>query len=206
MTDTPAPVKKKRSTKGYTLLGFVVAGGLALLSWTQTWVDVDFTMPTGAPRSLEVVGSVAAPALSALALCLLALVAALSLAGRVFRLILGAVGVLLAGAILATTLGAMADPTGAAEPAITTASGVAGHEAVRALVDTSATTFWPLFAIAGAVVAILMSVLVFVTSGSWSGGSRRYSTGSAPVAKVARERDDVDNWDDLSRGDDPTAS
>lgn len=191
------------------LIVAVLAGsGLALLAWTQTWVEVDVTGAAAASH-LSVSGSTAAPAVSALALAGIALAGALTIAGRVIRLVLGALAVLLGLSVLVSALAPLTDSAAASAPAVTAVTGVAGEAALRADIGHTVLTAWPWVAVLAAVLLAAAGILVLSTAGRWPGPTRRYQTrfaaeagkpGAAPAGSDA-----VGDWDQLSRGDDPTA-
>ena len=72
---------RQRRLKTLLLVTAVLADALILAAWTQTWLSISLVGVGPHSGALDVVGSVAAPALSALALAGLALVAALAIAG-----------------------------------------------------------------------------------------------------------------------------
>lgn len=195
-----------------TLAALFAGGGLALLASTQPWVSVLLAEGEGTTRSLAVQGSHAAPASSTLALAALALVAAVALTGTVVRVVLGCLGALLGAGLIASALSPLSDPLGAASGAITTTTGVAGRDAIAGLVEHAEPTVWGFVAVAGGVIVAVAGVLVATTARRWPGPSHRYDVASnAPSAAVApdddasRRRDAaIDDWDDLSRGEDPT--
>ncbi|RNE66534.1 Trp biosynthesis-associated membrane protein [Cryobacterium tepidiphilum] len=208
-----------RRVKLLLILAVLAGSGLALLAWTQTWVEVDVTEAAAASH-LSVTGSTAAPAVTALALAGLALAGALTIAGPVIRGVLGVLAVLLGVSVFIAALAPITDPAAASAPAVTAVTGVAGQDAVRTDIAGAAITFWPWIAVAGAVLLAAAGVGVLLTARRWPGPTRRYQTrfapaeGTAPAAGTARSEptdaaadapDAVGDWDQLSRGDDPTA-
>lgn len=165
-----------RRAKYLALLVLVVGSGLALLSSTQTWFSIRLTDVASHVSTLSVVGSVAAPALTALALAGLALTAALAIAGPVFRIVLALLGILLGVSVLISAGSALGDPLRASSSAITTATGVAGDASVRRLVDAVEVQFWPWLAVGGGVLIVLASAAAIVFSRLWPGPSRKYQT------------------------------
>jgi uncharacterized membrane protein (TIGR02234 family) len=220
-----------RRVKYSTMLLLVVGSGLALLAATQPWFTIRLTDTAEHSTTVTVAGSVAAPALTALALAGLALTAALAIAGPVFRIVLALLGVLLGVSVLVSAITALSDAVRASASAITTATGVAGDASIRHLVHTVETAFWPWLAVVAGVLIVLASAAVVVFSRVWPGPSRKYQTRFAgedgrPAEEVVAEAaadtaDDaspdagaqpgtldrdtaIDSWDDLTRGDDPT--
>ena len=197
------------------ILATVVGAGLALLSWSQTWFGLELTDATaqGAGETIAVPGSVASPALAALGLAGLALVAALAIAGPVIRIVLGVLEVVLGGCVLLATWLTLGDPIGAVSPAVTDATGVSGSGPTADLVASADPTAWPVAAIVGGVLLVAAGVLVLATGTRWPASSRRYraarlADAEEPVSNAARGRAAsdraIDDWDELSRGDDPT--
>ncbi|BDZ66497.1 Trp biosynthesis-associated membrane protein [Agromyces mangrovi Wang et al. 2018] len=189
------PARRLKLTLVLAVLG---ASGLGLVAWTQTWFTI--TLDTGDAHAVP--GEVADAALAALALAGLALGAALAIAGRVARLVLGVLAVVLGACVVLSAWLALVDPAAAAAPVVTEATGIAGDSAA-ALVTSVAGTAWPWLGAASGVVLAAAGIAVLATSSRWPESSRRYRA-------VQVERADggsagaVDEWDELSRGEDPT--
>ncbi|GAB3125681.1 Trp biosynthesis-associated membrane protein [Glaciibacter psychrotolerans] len=213
------------------ILTIIVASALALLAWTQTWVVVTLSTQAGSDLLLNVDGSVAAPALTALALAGLALAGALTIAGTIIRIILGFLEALLGFSVGLAVFEAVTDPAAASSAAVTAATGIAGHESVVAGVSSADLTFWPYLALVAAALMLVTGVSVIITVGRWPGPTTRYqavrlepvpATPDAPRAAATAAdadaetaaavdavdhpsgHDSVGDWDDLSRGEDPT--
>ncbi|WP_394552205.1 Trp biosynthesis-associated membrane protein [Agromyces sp. MMS24-JH15] len=208
------------------ILVLVVGAGLALLSWSQPWFQVVLVAGAGTGEPIAVGGDVASPALAALALAGLALAGALAIAGPGIRIVLGVLAVLLGGCLVLASATALGDPLGAVAPAVTDATGVTGSESTAAFVDGASATAWPVVGIASGVLVVLGGILVLATGRRWPASSRRYraaefdaadadgphgaagADGAAPADGAAahgsaRDRA-IDDWDELSRGEDPT--
>ena len=121
------------------ILAGVLVAGLALLAWTQTW----FALTLDGGQALAVTGQAAAPALSALGLACLALVGALSIAGRGVRVALGILETAIGAAITVVAVGALAAPIAASAPTITETTAVSGPQSVAALVTSLSVEPWP---------------------------------------------------------------
>ena len=184
--------------KGYSLLAIVVLAALIFTTWSQPW----FTM-TVQQKPFIVPGNVAGSALAPLALASLALVAALAIAGRFFRVLLGVLLALLGVCVIVVSAFAIAHPVVSATSAITKATGVAGSVSVAKLVTATAVTAWPAVAIIAGVSLTLVGLAIAVTARSWPDSGRKY-TRSRLVSADGGERDPVHEWDALSEGDDPT--
>ena len=191
------------------VLAVIVASGIALLAWTQVWATVRLAADGTTQQVLDVSGSIAAPGLTALALAGLALAGALTIAGVVIRIILGLLEVLLGVSVILSAALAVFDPVGASAAAVTAATGLAGADSTRAAVSGAALTFWPFLALAAGLLMVIVGLLVCITAKRWPGPTKRYDTTRfEPVTDAAtgqtRPRDAVDDWDGLTRGDDPT--
>ncbi|MEH0109956.1 Trp biosynthesis-associated membrane protein [Tersicoccus sp. MR15.9] len=239
---------RARLTRARTVLLTVIVAGGVFLTTTQTWVHA--TLTSGTVRSIDaaVNGSDAARSVTALALVALAGALALSIAGRIARVIIAVVIVLagVGGAVAAFSV--LGDPAAAADGKIAAQSGVTGGA-----IDASVTGW----VIAAAVVAIVLAacgVLVLVAGRRWD-SARRFETPAATAAEAdaatgsptgtaaagaaatdapgrdgtaaaapeaipadataptgaptgaptaAAPVDDIDSWDRLTRGQDPT--
>ena len=108
-----------RRLKLSAILLSALLAGVILGGWTQTWFDIELT--TG--QSLAVTGDIAAPALTALALCVLVLLGALAIAGPFFRVVLAVIEAFIGVAVVYSAVLAVTDPASASAAAITTATG-----------------------------------------------------------------------------------
>jgi uncharacterized membrane protein (TIGR02234 family) len=210
-----------RRVKYAIILGVVAAGALALLAATQTWYTVHLAASANHPGGLDVPGSSAAPALTALSLACLALALALAISGRIARFVLALLGVLVGVCIILSAAGAMANPEATGISIVTKATGIAGDDSVRRLIVGIDATLWPPVALAAGILVALAGVAAWVTANRWAGGSKRYQAvrfspaerapdseaqhpaTNRPAAENARDAA-IDTWDDLSNGDDPT--
>ena len=194
----------QRRVKMLAMVLPIAVAAIALLAWSQTWIEVTLDDD----RVLAVGGGVAAPAIPPLAIAGLALVGALALAGIVFRVILGLMQAVLGVGIVASAAVALADPVLAASSSITEATGIEGSSSVREIVTQSVSTAWPVVALAVGLAAIVVGIGISATAHHWPGRVRKYdalrTVDTAPQAP-GDGRHDVDAWDALSDGDDPTA-
>jgi uncharacterized membrane protein (TIGR02234 family) len=204
----------------------VLASGLVLTASTQTWFTLHLTAASGHAGTLTVAGSDAAPAIAALSLAGVAFGGALALAGRVLRYVLALLGLVLAAGVIGSTASAMADPVGTGITVVSKATGIAGDSSVRSIVAHADASAWPALALAGGIALAVVALGVAVTGHLWPVASRRYGTTEQASAREdatpsdadrleddpesaadarARARDAaIDDWDELSRGDDPT--
>jgi uncharacterized membrane protein (TIGR02234 family) len=193
-----------RAIRLYSILGGLALSGIALLASTQTWIQLRASSPQGGTVDVSAAGSQTAPALSALAFAGLALFAASTIAGPVFRVILGVLAFVLGGCIVFAALLVITDPIGSAATAITKATGVDGRASVTDIVLSHTVTAWPFVALVAGLVFALLGVFVVVTSKRWPASTRRYQ--SVRVVDPDAPVDPVSTWDTLTTGIDPTES
>ncbi len=191
-----------RRGRSLAVSGFLLAGAVGVISSTQTWLTVD---RADAGEAILVPGAEALPLLAPLSLAVLALGAALSIAGPVVRLAFGIVAAATAVLLAWSTVPLLvAPPLSAVAPTVTDATGLAGTEALSEIIAAITTSFWPFLALAAWALLFATAVLVLVTWRRWKVGGRRYRTET-----VAGDHDDgavdaIESWDELSRGTDPT--
>ena len=108
-------------------------GAMGVISSTQTWLTV--VLRDGAQEALEVPGASAIPVLAPLSLAVLALGAALSIAGLVLRYAFGGVALLIAGVLAWLTAPVVfGPPVAAVATVVTESTGIAGEASVAELV------------------------------------------------------------------------
>ncbi|WP_396288554.1 Trp biosynthesis-associated membrane protein [Curtobacterium sp. KT1] len=199
----------KRSRPIVVVAGLLVAG-VIMLSWTQTWFTVDLHAGAAVTSTVDADGAAVVPQYTALAIASLALFLAMTIAGRVLRVVLACVEILLGVGVVVSGITSLSDPIAAAKGAVGEVAGVSDLAAVRRVVSGVDVSLWPAVGIAGGVLAVLLGIVVIVVQRSWPGPSRKYGAATAGAAADARakapvERDAVVDWDDLSAGVDPTA-
>ena len=192
-----------RRLKSLSLLAGIAVSGLTLLAWTGQWFTLRLAASGAGHSTLTVTGDTAAPGLIALALAGLALVAALAIAGPVFRVVLGVLQAFIGFTVALSSILAIVDPVAASSTAVTAATGVSGKSSVAGLVTAVSQTAWPWVAAVVGVVTILLGIVVLASSRRWPGSSRRYQ----PVRLEPAEpgANSVSDWDTLSGGSDPTS-
>jgi uncharacterized membrane protein (TIGR02234 family) len=195
---TPITVPQARRLRLYTIFAIGIVALLTLLTTTQTWWTLHL-----ASRSLPIAGTVAGPALAALALCAVVLAAALALAGPVFRLILGLLQLLLAFTIVFTTILSLARPDEPSESAVQTATGIAGANSIDRLITSVTLTPWGFVAVVLGGIAFILGIWLLVSFRFWPAASRKYQ--AVRFQQTEGPRDAVIDWDALSDGTDPTA-
>jgi uncharacterized membrane protein (TIGR02234 family) len=209
-----------RRLKSVTLLAAIVLSGLILLAWTGEWFSLTLRESATGHPVLSVAGDVAAPALVALALASLALVAALALSGPLFRVVLGGLQVVIGFTVTLSAVLATSNPVRASEAAVSAVTGVGGSKSIAALVTSVSQTVFPVIAIVVGILTMALGVFVLVTGRRWPGSSGRYrqrvvlQDPDAPAAPGASHAgpgsedsaaDAVSDWDTLSGGSDPTS-
>jgi Tryptophan-associated transmembrane protein (Trp_oprn_chp) len=102
-----------------------------------------------------------------------------------------------------------AHPTSAVAATVTEATGITG-DAVASLVVKIDTTLWPFVTLVASVILLAVGAFTLATAHRWKGSERRYRTDAATPTAISssttsRPHDAIDSWDDLSRGEDPTA-
>ncbi len=200
------------------LTGTALLAALVFLAWSQPWFTLELTATSGDPTPLEVRGDVAAAALAPLALAVLAIVAALALAGAVFRVVFGVLEALLGVCVIAATVVSLGDPAAASAHAVTEATGISGADSVAELISSVAVSAWPTVVIVVGALVVVVGAVVAFTAPRWPVSGRRYTRSrtepagspamastSGTAASDAASSDPVAEWDALSEGDDPTA-
>jgi uncharacterized membrane protein (TIGR02234 family) len=186
----------------------VIVCGLAfsavtLIAWTQDWFSLTLTGSSSSQHTIAVGGDSAAPAVMALSLSGLALVAALSLAGPFFRRVLGVLETLIGLSVVLAAVQALTDPIAASAELITKATGVSGAESIRDLVTATAQTPWPWVALVFGVLIACLGVALLALGRRWPVSSTRFqSTQDEPDAA---EPTSASDWDSLTGGADPTS-
>lgn len=198
------PVWARKST----LVLLVAVLALAVFgTTTQTWIMVSLDpnqagQGAGDQSTLPVQGSKAATTVTALALVALAGGLAASIAGRIARWLITAIIVLASAGIIAAAATVLADPLAAAQGSIAAATGITGSTA-----EVAVTAFPVLAVVVGALLAL--AALLIIPAGRYWRSRTKYDAatqgGTAGTTVAATGPvDEIDSWDRLSRGDDPT--
>ncbi|WP_285250884.1 Trp biosynthesis-associated membrane protein [Pseudarthrobacter sp. fls2-241-R2A-168] len=195
---TPAWARKSTLVLLVAVLALAVFG-----TTTQTWLtvtlDPDQVGQSGtAQTALEVQGSKAATAVTALALVALAGGLADAIAGRIARWIITAIILLASAGIIAAAATVLADPLAAAQGAIAAATGVTGSEAQVAVAA------FPVLAVVAGCLLALAALLIIPASRYWKSRTKYDAPTISGTAAASGPVDEIDSWDRLSRGDDPT--
>ncbi|WP_258805695.1 Trp biosynthesis-associated membrane protein [Pseudarthrobacter sp. NS4] len=195
-----APAWARRST----LVLLIAVLALAVFgTTTQTWMSVTVDpnqvgQAGAAQEAIEVQGSKAATAVTALALVALAGGLAAAIAGRIARWIIAAIIVLASAGIVAAAATVLADPLAAAQGSIAAATGVTGSQAQVAV------TAFPTLAVVAACLLALAALLIIPAGRHWKTRTKYDAPGAAGSTPATGPVDEIDSWDRLSRGDDPT--
>ncbi|WP_255768555.1 Trp biosynthesis-associated membrane protein [Pseudarthrobacter sulfonivorans] len=199
---TPVWARKSTLVLLIAVLALAVFG-----TTTQTWITVTLDpdqagQAAGGQNSLAVQGSKAATAVTALALVALAGGLAASIAGKVARWVITVIVVLAAAGIVTAAATVLSDPLSAAQGSIAAATGVNGSRA-----GTEVTAFPVLAVVVGILLAL--GALLIVPAGRYWKSRTKYdaavsAAGAGTSATAAGPVDEIDSWDRLSRGDDPT--
>lgn len=206
-----------RKFKSYALSSSFILSAVVLISWSQPWFTLAVTFPTENPNGLEVSGQVAAPGLSAFGLAGFAVTAALSLSSILIRRILGMILMFLGIAIATVSVVAWGDPVVSSSSLLTSLSAISDIETQRTFVVSSTITVWPTLSAFAGILMIPLGMVIFFTSGKWGTGSRKFDrvshepTHTSNTASKLRNMSNtdvsdsnIDAWDSLSHGTDPT--
>lgn len=229
MSGTKAP---RWSGKGRVVLLTIFSAAVVFASTTQTWLTVVLPEQAVPTPNLDIAGSDAATAVTALALVALAGAMAATIASRVGRFLIALIIFAAAAGIIASALSVATHPKDSAESQVADAIGIIGSSA------TTTVTVFPAVAIGGGVL-LAASAVILVLAGRYWGRSKRFDTTAAPAtggpegrgpaqqdpvrrgaaqqdpvrrgapgqsaAQAGNEpADEIDSWDQLSRGKDPT--
>ena len=194
----PAWARKSTVVLLIAVLALVVFG-----TTTQTWLTVHLDpqqlgQTAGSEGGLQVQGSKAATTVTALALVALAGGLAASIAGKIARWVITAIIVLAAAGIIAAASTVLADPLAAAQGSIAAATGVSGGSS-----DVTVSAFPVLAVVAGSLLAVC-GLLVVPAGRYWKSRTKYDAAASGPAGEQTGPVDEIDSWDRLSRGDDPT--
>lgn len=202
------------ASKKLVVTGILLLAAVALIAATQVWLNIELSEGVSAQGALTVTGQQLSPPLAPMALALAALALALTIAGRIFRLVLGALGVLLGAGIVALTLGVLSAPLDAAAGKVTELTGIGGSDATGiAVVASSQVTAWAAITATAGCLAALLGLAVLVWGRRWRSAGRKYETASNAASAAAAdaaaeaqnpERDRISDWDALSDGADPS--
>lgn len=224
---TPDPRRRRAGGRGSALGLSAVGAALVAIAALPPWVHGRIDDPVLGHRAAEATGQVVAAAILACALVGLAAVVVAAVTGRIGRVVAGILTILAGLGAAWSAFAVVRDPASALARS---ASGSVGRAGIATVSDVGLTG-WPWAALAGGLVAVLGGLLIVTGAGRWAGGSARYESparavpgesadatdaadalgSDAPLdpaqadrqGRAARRRA-VEDWDSLSRGDDPT--
>jgi hypothetical protein len=201
------PTVPRWARKSTLVLATTVLALAAFGTTTQTWLTVHLDpsqlgQAVASQNGLQVQGSRAATTVTALALVALAGGLAASIAGRISRWVIAAIILLAAAGIVGAAAVVQADPLAAAQGSIAAATGISGSS-----VQVGVTAFPAIAVVAGSLLGL--SALVIVPASRYWKTRTKYDTtasgaGAGTAAAAAGPADEIESWDRLSRGDDPT--
>ncbi|MDO4898616.1 MAG: Trp biosynthesis-associated membrane protein [Rothia sp. (in: high G+C Gram-positive bacteria)] len=186
------------STPGRVMLASLLAAGAAFGSTLPVWIRAEVTTVVET-RTLEISGADAASAVSALALVALAAAIAVRITGPRLKKLVSLIMALVGGGIAVSAFNVYQNPQAAAFSEVSSATGT-----------TAAANFYeltpmPWLAVAAGALVALCGIWAFFASSRWAVG-RKYDRAAARAQRVRTDEDvdDIDTWDALSDGIDPT--
>lgn len=191
-----------------TLVLLIAVLSLAVFgTTTQNWITVTLDpnqvgQTVAGQNTLTVQGSKAATAVTALALVALAGGLAASIAGKIARWVITVIVVFAAAGIITAAATVLADPLAAAQGSIAAATGVSGSSAGAEV------SVFPVIAVVVGILLALGAVLIIPAGRYWKSRTKydaaAFGAPAGGSAMPAGPVDEIDSWDRLSRGDDPT--
>lgn len=189
--------------KSIALFGAVVAGAAGLLAGSQTWVSF---MLDGTHSLETVTGHDVNAALTPVFIAIMAAALALTIAGPVFRRVLGVLVTLLGAGAVALSMVVLANPLAALAGKITELTGISGSSNTS-VVTWSSVSGWGYLSVVAGVLALVIGLVVLVTAGRWAAAGRKYAApaaGGQTAGASGGAPDRISDWDALSDGGDPT--
>jgi uncharacterized membrane protein (TIGR02234 family) len=175
----------------------VLGAAVTLVAAGRGWAEAVVRQPPLAPVEVTLSGRAVAPLTAALGLAALGGAVALIAARGRLRLVVGVVVALIGAGVVgsAATVSAADVRDGSA------LRDRASAAALRDAVVVVRLEPWRHVAAAGGLVLVASGLLTAARGRTWASMGRRYD---APAATRAAPQDDVDMWERLDRGDDPT--
>lgn len=180
------------------MAGSMLAAGLGFASTLPTWIRAEVTTVI-ATHVIDISGAQAASTVSALALVALVASVALRIAGARLRKLLALLIVLAGAGVAVAAFGVQADPVSAAAAQVSAATGT------TAAANSYELTAMPWLGIVAGSLIALCGFWAFVASSLWKSG-RKYDRAARRDSRIEHETnpDEIDTWDSLTAGDDPT--
>lgn len=191
-----------RRGRSLSAIGLLLAGGIGIISSTQTWLTVT---RADAAEPILVPGADAMALLAPLSLAVLAIGAALTLVGLVLRYVFAALALIGGGLLTWWTAEILfTTPVSAVAPTVTETTGLAGTATVTQMIAVIEPSAWPVMALVGWVILVITAIFALLTARRWKRGGRRFQRDTTTHDEHDGPVDAIDSWDDLSRGSDPT--
>ncbi|WP_028244545.1 Trp biosynthesis-associated membrane protein [Pseudoclavibacter soli] len=202
---TAAPAKPGRLTARSTLAGLgLLLGGALVLITPQPWLVWNFDI---LPDAVSVTGMQAAAGVQAFALAVLAVSAALSLAGPIAGMVLSVVEFALAIGAVSSVWHAHDNALGVSIDRLAELTGVSGEQTWAAQGGTVSFTGWFWTALVAAALLGVHAIWVAVVARRWPKPSRRFQTRASEPLTSRSAIDAAESaqvWDAFSAGEDPT--
>lgn len=179
-----------------TVLLIQIGSVLLLVSTALTWVTATGLPDTAAADEVNLLGGDMSPTVRSMGLVGVAGGVAATIARKWVR---GLIGAVLLGAGVISLIGTgltLLDPAATAAPALAEFTGTTDPAAIY----SPGFAVW--LGVVGSILLVLSSVAMLLFSPGWSDerAAKKYSRGRSG----AENPDEIDLWDDLSDGDDPT--
>jgi uncharacterized membrane protein (TIGR02234 family) len=199
----------------------VVGAAIALLAATQVWVRGRLAIEGFPGVAVEPTGRTLVPLVPAVGVLALGGALALLLVGRIGRVLIGGLVAVLAVVAATASIRVTADAAQSVSGTLAEAGGVTAIPGGTDSIVATATV-WPWVAVVGLVLVVGAAIAVALAPSSrWPRGGRRYAApgqGETPAAgaaattgpaatgaaDAASDGGGVGLWDALDRGDDPT--
>lgn len=186
------------------MLILLLGGVLALIGSTQTWVTATGFEATHI-QHVQLSGQEASPVITAMAVVTIVAGAALSIARKIGRWVIGILAILATVTMGWATMNVLGDPLGATAQKIAETIGTTGVESDTAI--TVEVSLLPWLTVIGSGIGLIAALIALTVGATWPvGKTKKYETGAQhPTTQKADGRlDEIDTWDALSRAEDPT--
>ena len=195
-------------SKRMLALVLLIASALVLLGWTQQWMACTLNSSEIRQPSLTLTGQEATVLPAGLALVGFALALLLLMASRVLGFVIGALAFVVAVSGLTLSISFIADPVRFALATLSRLSGIQDDDVLRSFV-TGSSLGWGIWVTTVAFGLVgLAAFAMLVQARQWKTARSRFDrVRVAPTSKVGGVdgSNTIDAWDDITRGDDPTA-
>lgn len=195
-----------RLSRPAAILVVALMGAAVLISTLPTWVKGTTPTATG-DLAVAAAGTSASPAAASVGLVIIAAALVLGLAGRAMRFAALVV-------VIAASVGAAVTVVSFLRaPEVVAASAAAQMTSVRAVNTPVSVTIWPYLSLTILILAVLVAVWILTHLGTWQHVGRRYETDSSSAPDDTAHMHDsrtrerlraMDDWDAISRGEDPS--